>query len=188
MELGGDIVEHHGGEYLVHPEPGLQYAGDRAPEGAAQGAREQHEGQQQPFRKVRQGEGHGRGRQDSDLHLALGADVEDARAEGYRDAQAHQDQRHGPHEDLRDPVHVLEGLREDDPVGLGDAHADRRQHQGADPDRRRGRRQDYGRRIEGLVGPVHAVAPSPPRSPAIRAPSRARVASGAGSVARILPL
>ncbi len=133
---------------------GLEDAGDGAERGARDGSGEDGQGEVEDRREV-QAEADDERADHAEDHLALGADVEQARAEGEADGEAGEDQRGGVGEGLGDraqQVADLGGAR-GHPVD-GVEVEDRALEQGAV-----GVRDDLPGGFEGVGGPGEEVAP-----------------------------
>lgn len=77
----------------MHAEPGLQPAGEAAVETRDDDAADNHHGNMDHRRKL-QDIAQNRGRHGADHELPLGADIEEAGAEGKGDGHARQHHRH----------------------------------------------------------------------------------------------
>ena len=102
-EVERDVVEHDREDHLVRAGAGLQHTDDATPDRTARDACGERERQLEEHRQVEVERQERRGRA-RDQHLAAAADVEEAHAEGQRDAEAGGDERRGESERVRRAV------------------------------------------------------------------------------------
>src|SRR5579885_806172 len=120
---------------------GLEPAGDGAPHRAAQGAAEQDQrqvehGGERTAGEARQGVAEPGRQHGAHGKLALGADVEQAGAEGEGDAEAGEDERRGPDERLAEGARRAERALPQAEVGEQRVQAGEGDHRGAGEQRR----------------------------------------------------
>src|SRR5690606_3495293 len=113
----GDEVEHERRDHLVGAGLGTQPAGDAAPDGAADEARQDRQRQVHDERQPGEHEPDQDGRHAADGHLAFHADVEQAGPEPECDRQTGDDQAGRGGQRLRDGVDPYEGASEECQVG-----------------------------------------------------------------------
>ena len=138
-ERGGDEVEHDRVDDLVRPEPGLEDPRDRAPHRARAGGGEERHGHEGQAREARAVRGHQGGGEAPQVELALGADVEEAGAEGEGDGKAGEDERRGAKQRLPEPVAGSKAFPEHRAVDLERTLPDR-----DDEERARGQGERHG--------------------------------------------
>ena len=141
-----DVVLHDRRDHLVHSARRLEIAGDRRPsrsgaDPCGQDHREEHESGE-----IREARADRPRRDRADQELALGSDIEEARAEGHRDRQSREDERNGLNERLGDVVGATEGATEEIDV-RGDRIVAGKEHE----DRADRKREDHG--SDGHGGP-----------------------------------
>ena len=179
-------VEHDRRDYFIDPEAGLEISGQAAPAGRHPNRQPDRNEDVQHHRQLQVVAGGGGGQRPHDV-LALGADIEQAGAQGEGHRQAGDDQRRR----VDDHVGYILGPGENpfdyDPVGLqriepGQQH-DEAAEQKAEGNRHQGNRQ---RTLEKFLLQRDAVA-AHAGAPAIIRPILFSSASAASSTPMILP-
>src|SRR5471032_1963510 len=116
-QRAGDVVEHDGRDHHVAAALRLQIAGQEGPQRAKQRRAQHADGDQHPHRQRAVEGQHGeRQAQARKVHLAFGADVEQASLHGDRNRQAGEDEGRGVEQ------RVAQGLGIDDGAVDQDAH------------------------------------------------------------------
>ncbi len=134
-QLQRDHVQHDRRKNLIDLEPGLEHAGNAAPDRACQRTHKERQGQEHPARPGGKGQGESRCRQGADDDLAFTADVDHAAPEGNANAQSDQQQRRHFGERLGDPRHIAKRAPEHGPIGFNRIFAQQEEQNGADQHR-----------------------------------------------------
>ena len=115
-QLHGHNVEHDRAQNLVDAVVGLQGTGNPSPQRTAEDACDEYGGNHDDRRHLRQIESRHRCEETAENHLALGADVDDARTESDNDAGS-DEQKRGGLEEGRDQC-VTRTERTDEHLGV----------------------------------------------------------------------